>query len=307
MREIWVHNTVARMLDNDENNLVSGRYLTVANMQEVAYSLLPTDTASGAVASFPDGADGAPVERLTVSIEPAQAGSGDPSPDNVRPITGWSAARVTVNGETITHEFKDAQGNTLTVYGGEDDLVGGKLRVTHAYRLLTGAEEAWVYVEGYRGFRLSLTDAAILGIPSDDLTSNMFKGASRRGAGDAATPGLMLTYTGTSAADGRFVFFTTDITAATEWLAWLADNPVQLVYPLATPLEYDLTPNDLRTLLGDNTIFADCGDVEVTYKADIGLYIDMKLASRCATLTNRINNITVLDTVKATLSKRRAK
>lgn len=39
-----------------------------------AWAMLPTDTASGAVASFPDGADDAPIESLTVSIEPRQEG-----------------------------------------------------------------------------------------------------------------------------------------------------------------------------------------------------------------------------------------
>lgn len=52
------------------------------------------ETASGAVASFDDGADRMPVQKLIVNIEPAQAGSGDPSPDNVRPISGWTGAVI---------------------------------------------------------------------------------------------------------------------------------------------------------------------------------------------------------------------
>ena len=51
--------------------------------------------ASGAVASFADGADGVPVRDLVVNIDPVQSGSGDPAPDNVRPITGWTGAKVT--------------------------------------------------------------------------------------------------------------------------------------------------------------------------------------------------------------------
>jgi hypothetical protein len=36
-----------------------------------------------------------------VNIEPVQAGSGDPSPDNVRPISGWTGAKVTRTGKNL--------------------------------------------------------------------------------------------------------------------------------------------------------------------------------------------------------------
>lgn len=48
--------------------------------------LLVSEEASGAVASFDDGADDVPVSSLKVALEPIQTGSGDPSPSNVRPI-----------------------------------------------------------------------------------------------------------------------------------------------------------------------------------------------------------------------------
>ena len=48
---------------------------------------------SGSIASFPDG-DGTPLRSLMVNIEPVQSGSGDPSPENVRPISGWTGANI---------------------------------------------------------------------------------------------------------------------------------------------------------------------------------------------------------------------
>ena len=39
----------------------------------------------------------------------------------------------------------------------------------------------------------------------------------------------------------------------------------QVVYELATTQTYQLTPTEVTTLLGDNTIWADTGDVSVTY------------------------------------------
>ena len=54
------------------------------------------DTVTGSIASFIT-LRSAPLKELVVDIEPVQSGSGDPSPDNVRPISGWTGASVTVN------------------------------------------------------------------------------------------------------------------------------------------------------------------------------------------------------------------
>lgn len=49
---------------------------------------------SGAIVSFDDGVEGMPLREITVDIDPVQAGSGDPSPNNIRHITGWTEANV---------------------------------------------------------------------------------------------------------------------------------------------------------------------------------------------------------------------
>lgn len=53
---------------------------------------------------------------------------------------------------------------------------------------------------------------------------------------------------------------------------------MQVCYPMATPLYYQLTPQEIKTLLGQNSISADTGSVSVTYRADIGLYVAKKIA-----------------------------
>lgn len=47
------------------------------------------ETASGNIATFETDMV-APLKECVINIEPVQSGSGDPSPDNVRPITGWT-------------------------------------------------------------------------------------------------------------------------------------------------------------------------------------------------------------------------
>ena len=72
--------------------------------------LLVSESASGAVASFDDGADDVPISSLKVALEPVQLGSGDPSPSNVRPIVASNGKNLlqvtgtaqTINGVTFT-------------------------------------------------------------------------------------------------------------------------------------------------------------------------------------------------------------
>lgn len=359
-----------------------------------AWEFLPTDTASGAVASFPDGADGVPVESLTVSIEPLQEGSGDPSPDNVRPISGWTGAEVTAagknlldksgmsftasnayigsatqtgpadgslvlkagsyvfsvsgvdavtglyvanssgtniavryndtfvafaltettavkltiyktgvtaeilegynyqlefgstatayepyNGTTITHEFVDELGNTLTVYGGEDELVGGKLRVTAAKVVFDGTQDVSFYAFDAQGIgRIAWPTFQNIGEAGVDFLSDTLRvkaAGSRVASGDTWT---IMNNLASSGSPRMFMLFPLDVVASVaDFETYCAAHPISVIYPLATPLEYDLTPNDLRTLYGDNTIFADCGDVSVTYRADVQKWVEKML------------------------------
>lgn len=60
-------------------------------------------TASGPIVSVND-ALAAPLRSLVVNIEPVQEGTGDPSPDNVRPISGWNAVNVWRTGKNLFGE-----------------------------------------------------------------------------------------------------------------------------------------------------------------------------------------------------------
>lgn len=51
------------------------------------------EAASGDIATFSTDM-AAPLKSCVVTINPVQEGSGDPSPDNVRPISGWTACNV---------------------------------------------------------------------------------------------------------------------------------------------------------------------------------------------------------------------
>lgn len=50
-----------------------------------------------------------------------------------------------------------------------------------------------------------------------------------------------------------------------------------LVYELATPTTYTVSGPDPETLLGDNNIWSDTGDISVKYRANTALYIEKRL------------------------------
>lgn len=50
--------------------------------------------------------------------------------------------------------------------------------------------------------------------------------------------------------------------------AWFTANPTTVVYPLATPVTCQLTPQEVQLLAGENNIWADTGNTTLTYLAD---------------------------------------
>lgn len=87
----------------------SARDAAIAATEDKAPVIL--DSASGAIVSISDGANGMNARSLVVAFSPIQSGSGDPSPDNVRPISGRTGATITRTGSNLLDE------STRTVYG----------------------------------------------------------------------------------------------------------------------------------------------------------------------------------------------
>lgn len=71
----------------------------------------PTNTVSGSIVSFDDGS-AQPLKSLKLSINPVQEGSGTPSPQNVRPLHGWTGAYIARIGSKNFLEPKIIKGYT---------------------------------------------------------------------------------------------------------------------------------------------------------------------------------------------------
>lgn len=231
-----------------------------------------TKTVSGAIVHVTD-ADEAPLVRCLVDITPKQSGTGTPSPSNVRAISGWESVNVYVSpteDEADGHTTTTSLGRT--VYGGTLDVVSGLLTVDKGIVTFDGSSDETFYT-GSSGmpFRVILSDAnkpssasALAGIVSNQMTevtqSSIWGTAGACAMTQSSTRNVYF-----KLADGL-----TDISALR---TYLASNPLQVCYELATPQTYTLTGQEVETLLGDNNVWADAGDIEITYHTDtLGIY-----------------------------------
>lgn len=114
--------TGAESARDDAQNLVDGisgkveqidqNTADIASLEEDRYKPYVVDSASGSIASFPDGADDIPLKSLVVDIDPVQDLShGNPSPDNICPISGWTEVGVEQRGKNLCDV--DTYGMTL--------------------------------------------------------------------------------------------------------------------------------------------------------------------------------------------------
>lgn len=370
--------TIDTALDNASTNAVENRAVA-SEINSIKSDITVEGSASGDIATFVDGSDN-PLKALTISIVAQQAGTGDPSPDNVRPISGWTGANIykrgfnlwdeewelglyninngnpvtsstrirtknpipilpnttyikvtpnngfqylvffdknmtyvgaqnpgqgnktfttpanayymhsytendtygttynndisinypstdtayhAYNGETINIDWEDEAG---TVYGGTLDVKTGELTVTHAIIQLLSSM-SWSRDEGQGRCRLY---TRIFGMKADstEVYSEVFKGADTLmtipyewQARTNGTPSIII---------GAPIGFSLQ-----DWKDLLDEETIHLVYPLATPIEYNLTPQQINSLLGLNNVWADCGAVtELKYIRDLNLCIN---------------------------------
>ena len=159
-----------------------------------------------------------------------------------------------------------------TVYGGTIDVATGLLTVDRKSEIADGNDikVEGIYANGcaYSNNILDMyLDSAYLHqrearILCDKLIASPFISVSQNSYSVAHSGGR------------RAVFNIPSCTTVAEFNAWLAENQPQLVYYLETPQTYQLTGQQLMTLLGTNNVWADTGNVSVTYPADTKMFIE---------------------------------
>ena len=190
--------------------------------------------------------------NLQVAVTATQSGSGTPSPSNPRSISGWSNCNLSVNGTTHTINFGQ------TVYGGSLDVITGKLTITHGYALLGNL--SWVY-DGSRFQTLS-------------LINDIKKPASGRSDDGVLCSNYVASVSGTNETffvyqTGDLYFYDTSYSNANDFKTGNATT--QLVYTLATPTTIQLSSEEVASIVGNNNIYADTGDIiELKFVLSVG-------------------------------------
>lgn len=223
------------------------------------------------VASFSNAAD-VPLKTLKIGIVPVQSGSGDPSPTNPRPISGWTGAEIHVADGETPHVIDNVvnvswQTEAGEVFGGELDVTSGVLRVT--YDEVDLGSLSWQKSSSTQGGFY----AVLSSYKNSDSTIMMCEEYNYDGYGNS-TIGFYPTldnsfkysYVGSSAVTREIYFKDTSHAESSASDFQSAVNGVKLVYEIATPITYQLTPTQVSSILGTNNIWADCGAVnECTY------------------------------------------
>lgn len=146
-----------------------------------------------------------------------------------------------------------------TVYGGTLDVVSGVLTVDMAMVDLSTTWN-WRYASGSGGyFYTDVSNFSGLKTHSAPITNRLKTVTS----GSEFTANTFCVY---CASNVNFKL-DSNYTTANSFKTWLTDNPIQVCYELATPQTYQLTPQQVATLLGVNNVWADCGSVSVAVKS----------------------------------------
>lgn len=254
-----------------------------------------TKDASGNPIILTDGA-AFKAEGLVVTLEPKQSGSGTPSPTNVRPITGYTECVVTVKDEDETTQDTATISFGQTVYGGSVDFKTGKVTVTHGYITLDG--DAGTNYGFFNPWQTQTDYKKYMGRTDSNVGNKLLESSSAAPIVISdkfqALPELQRPTAGSitssaSLANALYLNFGEEsgLDTTEKQLAWLAQNPVQVCYELATPTELTLTPAELELLKGYNYITTNGTNIELTYmpdtlKADILLTVSQLYGSKIA-------------------------
>lgn len=281
----------------------------ISTLKEDLVDIAIKTTVSGSTVELVGLADVSnPLTAITVDINAVQAGSGEASPTNVRPISGWTGATVSAGAVSGTAESTvsvDWTSSAGTIYGGTLDVTTGVLTVNKAMYTVTGDEEEWIISTENAQLNKNVLEGRVAGTSSIQgicsiATTNATTGRIDGNVRANSSAGNFLTCVSIRDSTIWGQSFT-DVDTWKSWLATLYANgtPIQVCYNLATPLTYQLEPTNLSAL-AKRYVWADIGNVSVEYVNDTKGYIDNAIAAGDATVEVKIGTLANLTTTAKT-------
>lgn len=159
------------------------------------------------------------------------------------------------------------QNTAGTVYGGTLDVISGRMVVDT--KIIQGNE---IYVSHY-------------GQPGPGIYQAVINTPDKSATDTYSISNIYHKVDGSPIVSGTFAIISTGITIcdsrfdSEETAQSILQSEAQFVYKLATPIEYQLTPQEVTTLLGNNAVWTDAGPVTVDYPADTTIVVsDLKNA-----------------------------
>lgn len=268
-------------------------------------------------------------EDYKVGITPIQTGTGDPSPSNIRPISGWTGAHIYRASKNLIAPYANAgtisavayevhENGSIFVDGLSSSVFGIEFGNSHAVRYLPpgtysyklfGDNISGITIQGFFDGASAFSAAegtftipennqinyfrirCARNIDYDNITvyPMIIAGSMPPTAWEACNSAI---YTVSWQAEAGTVYGgTLDVTLGKLIVThaniasydgeelpgeWICDRAVyapdttpptgsQVVYELATPLEHTLSSTEIQLLIGQNNVWADCGDITVTW------------------------------------------
>ena len=187
---------------------------------------------------------------------------------------------ISVNYPSTDHDYHAYNGQTITttlpqtVYGGTLDVVSGVLTVDRAMVTLNGQTTGIRFTEVSQATTADGQKyVAYIAMASHNIKNNNIAICDAYAFMDKTPQNMHMGEFDGRGSYFRFVIADQNLNTLALWNAHLAENPMTLVYELATPTTIQLTPQQIDSLLGRNNVWADSGDVTVEYIADTKLYI----------------------------------
>lgn len=150
------------------------------------------------------------------------------------------------HGKTYTTPFNQ------TVYGGTLDVLSGELTIDTAFITLNGTENCTKSA-------ITTCDIYLYTITPADFNQPFITSAFEYSP--TAVDAVGYTWRGSSNTQIRIGFAEYETSTVESFKAWLSQNPLQIAYKLATPTTLSLTPQKVKSLVGENHISASTGDV----------------------------------------------
>lgn len=238
---------------------------------------------SGSVVSFENCAGDA-LNSLIVEIRGTQSGSGDPSISNVRTLNGYTGANIYVGAvagsadETYPVDWETEAG---TVYHGSLNVTTGVLTVDWVIRDMSlfsdirkdsGTNEPYVHWFNIKHWNTTYDRA-----PGNiNLVCDCLKTVSRATSDNEMSGSI---------SNSDLYIYDSTISTVEEFKTKYAGHYIAYEVKDQLKATYQLSAQEVLTLVGNTSIWANTGDVEASFVEKTQLYIDNGLSGKQDTLT----------------------